>query len=89
MSKTMSNSTPTVEPRPVDLPVIPQSSERPLPEPAGGATRSLLPPRRASVNCTPVTQYVPVKTVVDTRGAVLPLGTSAGVRQAVRRPAAA
>jgi multidrug resistance efflux pump len=54
--------------------------------PASAATFSLLPSNNASGNFTKVTQYVPVKIVVDTGGAVLPLGTSAEVRIHVREP---
>src|SRR5215207_11544462 len=54
--------------------------------PASAATFSLLPANNASGNFTKVTQYVPVKIMVDTRGAVLPLGTSVEVRIQVREP---
>lgn len=54
--------------------------------PASAATFSLLPANNASGNFTKVTQYVPVKIVVDTRGVVLPLGTSVEVRIKVREP---
>ncbi|MFN8636481.1 MAG: efflux RND transporter periplasmic adaptor subunit [Chloroflexota bacterium] len=55
--------------------------------PASAATFSLLPSNNASGNFTKVTQYVPVKIVVDdARGAVLPLGTSVEVRIQVRQP---
>jgi len=54
--------------------------------PASAATFSLLPANNASGNFTKVTQYVPVKIVVDTRGVVLPLGTSVVVRIKVREP---
>jgi Barrel-sandwich domain of CusB or HlyD membrane-fusion len=54
--------------------------------PASAATFSLLPANNASGNFTKVTQYVPVKIVVDTRGVVLPLGTSVEVRIQVREP---
>ena len=49
-------------------------------------TFSLLPASNASGNFTKVTQYVPVKIVVDARGAVLPLGTSVEVRIHAREP---
>jgi multidrug efflux pump subunit AcrA (membrane-fusion protein) len=54
--------------------------------PASAATFSLLPANNASGNFTKVTQYVPVKIVVDTRGVVLPLGTSVEVRIKIREP---
>jgi multidrug efflux pump subunit AcrA (membrane-fusion protein) len=54
--------------------------------PASAATFSLLPANNASGNFTKVTQYVPVKIIVDTRGVVLPLGTSVEVRIQVREP---
>ena len=54
--------------------------------PASAATFSLLPASNASGNFTKVTQYVPVKIVVDTGGTALPLGTSAEVRIHVREP---
>ena len=54
--------------------------------PASAATFSLLPSSNASGNFTKVTQYVPVKIVVDTGGTVLPLGTSVEVRIQVREP---
>lgn len=54
--------------------------------PASAATFSLLPANNASGNFTKVTQYVPVKIVVDTRGVVLPLGTSVELRIHVREP---
>ena len=55
--------------------------------PASAATFSLLPANNASGNFTKVTQYVPVKIVVDdARGVVLPLGTSVVVRIQVRAP---
>jgi multidrug resistance efflux pump len=54
--------------------------------PASAATFSLLPSNNASGNFTKVTQYVPVKIVVDTGGTVLPLGTSVEVRIHVREP---
>jgi multidrug resistance efflux pump len=55
--------------------------------PASAATFSLLPANNASGNFTKVTQYVPVKIVVDdARGVVLPLGTSVEVRIQVRQP---
>jgi multidrug resistance efflux pump len=54
--------------------------------PASAATFSLLPASNASGNFTKVTQYVPVKFVVDARGVVLPLGTSVEVRIRVREP---
>jgi len=55
--------------------------------PASAATFSLLPANNASGNFTKVTQYVPVKIVVDdARGVVLPLGTSVVVRIQVREP---
>jgi multidrug resistance efflux pump len=54
--------------------------------PASAATFSLLPANNASGNFTKVTQYVPIKIVVDTRGIVLPLGTSVEVRIQVREP---
>jgi multidrug resistance efflux pump len=54
--------------------------------PASAATFSLLPANNASGNFTKVTQYVPIKIVVDTRGVVLPLGTSVEVRIQVREP---
>jgi biotin carboxyl carrier protein len=54
--------------------------------PASAATFSLLPGNNASGNFTKVTQYVPVKIVVDTRGVVLPLETSVEVRILVREP---
>ena len=57
--------------------------------PASAATFSLLPSNNASGNFTKVTQYVPVKIVVDTRGVVLPLGTSVEVRIKVREPGSA
>lgn len=57
--------------------------------PASAATFSLLPSNNASGNFTKVTQYVPVKIVVDTGGAVLPLGTSVEVKIHVREPASA
>ena len=55
--------------------------------PASAATFSLLPANNASGNFTKVTQYVPVKIMVDTRGVMLPLGTSVVVRIKVREPA--
>lgn len=57
--------------------------------PASAATFSLLPANNASGNFTKVTQYVPVKIAVDTRGVVLPLGTSVEVRIQVREPGSA
>ncbi|MCC7367189.1 MAG: HlyD family secretion protein [Chloroflexi bacterium] len=54
--------------------------------PASAATFSLLPTNNASGNFTKVTQYVPVKIVVDTRGVMLPLGTSVEVTIRVREP---
>jgi multidrug resistance efflux pump len=57
--------------------------------PASAATFSLLPSNNASGNFTKVTQYVPVKIVVDSRGVVLPLGTSVEVRIHVREPESA
>jgi multidrug efflux pump subunit AcrA (membrane-fusion protein) len=54
--------------------------------PASAATFSLLPSSNASGNFTKVTQYVPVKIIVDTGGTALPLGTSAEVRIHVREP---
>jgi multidrug efflux pump subunit AcrA (membrane-fusion protein) len=54
--------------------------------PASAATFSLLPANNASGNFTKVTQYVPIKIVVDARGVVLPLGTSVEVRIQVREP---
>jgi multidrug resistance efflux pump len=54
--------------------------------PASAATFSLLPANNASGNFTKVTQYVPIKIVVDARGVVLPLGTSVEVRIHVREP---
>jgi len=54
--------------------------------PASAATFSLLPAQNASGNFIKVTQYVPVKIVVDTEGAVLPLGTSVEVRIQVQQP---
>lgn len=54
--------------------------------PASAATFSLLPANNASGNFTKVTQYVPVKILVETGGAVLPLGTSVEVRIQVRQP---
>ena len=55
--------------------------------PASAATFSLLPANNASGNFTKVTQYVPVKILVDdARGVVLPLGTSVVVRIQVREP---
>ena len=57
--------------------------------PACASTFSLLPSNNASGNFTKVTQYVPVKIVVDSRGVVLPLGTSVEVRIHVREPESA
>jgi multidrug resistance efflux pump len=57
--------------------------------PASAATFSLLPSNNASGNFTKVTQYLPVKVVVDGAGMVLPLGTSAEVRIHVREPGSA
>ena len=57
--------------------------------PASAATFSLLPSSNASGNFTKVTQYVPVKIVVDAPGVVLPLGTSVEVRIHVREPSSA
>lgn len=57
--------------------------------PASAATFSLLPANNASGNFTKITQYVPVKIVVDTRGVMLPLGTSVEVRIHVREPGSA
>jgi multidrug resistance efflux pump len=55
--------------------------------PASAATFSLLPANNASGNFTKVTQYVPVKIIVDdARGVILPLGTSVEVRIQVRQP---
>jgi multidrug resistance efflux pump len=54
--------------------------------PASAATFSLLPSGNVSGNFTKVTQYVPIKVVVDAPGIVLPLGTSAEVRIQVRQP---
>ena len=54
--------------------------------PASAATFSLLPANNASGNFTKVTQYVPIKIVVDTRGTVLPLGTSVEIKIHVREP---
>lgn len=54
--------------------------------PASAATFSLLPSGNVSGNFTKVTQYVPVKIVVDTGGEVLPLGTSVEVKIRVREP---
>jgi multidrug resistance efflux pump len=55
--------------------------------PASAATFSLLPANNASGNFTKVTQYVPIKILVDdARGVVLPLGTSVVVRIQVREP---
>lgn len=54
--------------------------------PASAATFSLLPASNASGNFTKVTQYVPVKVLVDAPGVVLPLGTSVSVRIQVREP---
>jgi multidrug resistance efflux pump len=54
--------------------------------PASAATFSLLPAQNTSGNYTRVTQLVPVKIVVDSQGAVLPLGTSVEVQIQVREP---
>jgi hypothetical protein len=54
--------------------------------PASAATFSLLPSGNVSGNFTKVTQYVPIKIVVDSTGVVLPLGTSVEVRIQVRQP---
>jgi multidrug efflux pump subunit AcrA (membrane-fusion protein) len=54
--------------------------------PASAATFSLLPANNASGNFTKVTQYVPVKILVDAGSTVLPLGTSVEVRIHVREP---
>jgi hypothetical protein len=54
--------------------------------PASAATFSLLPSNNASGNFTKVTQYVPVKIVVDAPGVVLPLGTSVEIRIHVAEP---
>jgi multidrug efflux pump subunit AcrA (membrane-fusion protein) len=54
--------------------------------PAAAATFSLLPSSNASGNFTKVTQYVPIKISVDSRGVVLPLGTSVEVKIHVREP---
>jgi len=48
--------------------------------PASAATFSLLPAQSLSGTFNKVTQWVPVKIDVDTRGAILPLGTSASVK---------
>jgi Barrel-sandwich domain of CusB or HlyD membrane-fusion len=54
--------------------------------PASAATFSLLPAQNVSGNFTKVTQYVPVKVMVDSGDAVLPLGTSVEVRIQVGTP---
>ncbi len=48
--------------------------------PASAATFSLLPAQNVSGNFNKVTQWVPVKIMLDTGDAVLPLGTSVSVR---------
>lgn len=52
--------------------------------PASAATFSLLPAQNVSGNFNKVTQWVPVKILVDSGPAVLPLGTSIAVRIRVR-----
>ncbi len=54
--------------------------------PASAATFSLLPSQNVSGNFTKVTQYVPVKILVDSGDALLPLGTSVEVRIQVAEP---
>jgi len=54
--------------------------------PASAATFSLLPSGNVSGNFTKVTQYVPIKIIVDTGGVTLPLGTSVEIRIQVRQP---
>lgn len=54
--------------------------------PASAATFSLLPSGNTSGNFTKVTQLVPIKIVVDSGGAVLPLGTSVEIKILVRQP---
>lgn len=54
--------------------------------PASAATFSLLPAQNVSGNFTKVTQYVPVKILVDSGDALLPLGTSVEVRIQVAEP---
>jgi multidrug resistance efflux pump len=54
--------------------------------PASAATFSLLPSQNVSGNFTKVTQYVPVKVLVDSGDALLPLGTSVEVRIQVEEP---
>jgi multidrug resistance efflux pump len=52
--------------------------------PASAATFSLLPAQNVSGNFNKVTQWVPVKVLVDSGDTVLPLGTSVSVRIRVR-----
>jgi multidrug resistance efflux pump len=52
--------------------------------PASAATFSLLPAQNLSGNFNKVTQWVPVKIAVDSGDAMLPLGTSVGVRIRVK-----
>jgi multidrug resistance efflux pump len=52
--------------------------------PASAATFSLLPAQNVSGNFNKVTQWVPVKVLVDSGDTVLPLGTSARVRIRVK-----
>jgi membrane fusion protein (multidrug efflux system) len=54
--------------------------------PASAASFSLLPSQNASGNFIKVTQLVPVKVVVYSGQAILPLGTSVTVRIQVREP---
>ena len=52
--------------------------------PASAATFSLLPAQNVSGNFNKVTQWLPVKILVDSGNTVLPLGTSVGVRIRVK-----
>jgi multidrug resistance efflux pump len=52
--------------------------------PASAATFSLLPAQNVSGNFNKVTQWVPVKILVDSGDTVLPLGTSVSVRIRVK-----
>jgi multidrug resistance efflux pump len=52
--------------------------------PASAATFSLLPAQNVSGNFNKVTQWVPVKVLVDSGDTVLPLGTSVSVRIRVK-----
>ncbi len=52
--------------------------------PASAATFSLLPAQNVSGNFNKVTQWVPVKILVDSGDTVLPLGTSASVQIRVK-----